>query len=248
MNPELITKSIEINDDTVIWKYLDISKFISLISKKSLWLARVDTFKDEHEGVFPIEMKQTLNKIYEEFEKNGKTKDGPIKNTSDFQQYLIKNAYINCWHLNLDENMVMWEIYGKTENSIAIRTTVKDLKDSLSKKDLKKFKHNIAFEPVIYEKPDNVPGRLTYQSPFFIKRPHFHFEKEVRLFLSTYSTKRPTIDTLVGHEISINLKTIIKDIYIHPDATDWFFEAVQALVDKFELSISVKKGLYGNKF
>ncbi|HDY84950.1 MAG TPA: hypothetical protein ENH74_04620, partial [Methylophaga sp.] len=161
MFPELIAKSAEIDEGTVLWKYLDLSKFISLLSKKSLWLARVDTFKDKHEGMFPLEMKQTLDKIYKEFEKEENTKDGPIQNTTDFQQHLIKNAYINCWHQNLDENMVMWEIYGKTENSVAIQTTVKDLAESVSKKDLKKYKYKVAFEPVIYKKLEDILGQLT---------------------------------------------------------------------------------------
>jgi hypothetical protein len=246
MFPELIAKSAEIDESTVLWKYLDLSKFISLLSKKSLWLARVDTFKDKHEGMFPLEMKRALDKIYKDFEKEENTKDGPIQNTTDFQQHLIKNAYINCWHQNLDENMVMWEIYGKTENSVAIQTTVKDLTESVSKKDLKKYKYKVAFEPVIYEKLEDIPGQLTYESPFFIKRPHFKFEKEVRLFLSTYSTMNPTVDTPIGIGMSVNLNTIINDIYVHPDASSWFFDVVQALVDKFELSIPVKKGLYGN--
>lgn len=248
MLPELIPKSAEINEDTVLWKYLDISKFISLLSKESIWLARVDTFKDKHEGMFPAEMKQILDKIYADFEKEGKSKEGPIQNTSDFQRHLIKNAYINCWHQNLDENMVMWEIYGKTENSIAIRSTVGDLTDSVSRKDLKKYKYNFAFEPVIYKKLEDIPGKLTYQSPFFIKRPHFQFEREVRFFLSTYSSAKPTTETPVGIGISINLEQVIKDIYVHPDASNWFLEAVQSLLNKYGVSAKVKRGLYGNKF
>ncbi len=248
MENKIVIESLEITDDTVIWKYLNISKFISLISKKSLWLARADTLKDKYEGMFPPEMRQILDTIYQEFETKDETKDSPIKDASDFQQYLIKNAYIDCWHQNLTENMVMWEIYGQTENSIAIKTTVKELIDSLKREDIKKHKYKFAFEPVTYKKPEDVQGKLTYETPFLIKRPHFSFEKEVRLFLSTYSFLNPNINTPIGHEISIDLSTIIKEIYIHPDADEWFLEAVQALVDQFKLSVIVKRGLCGNKF
>ena len=249
MKHELEPKCLDINNDTVIWKYLYVSKFISLISKKSLWLARADTFKDKHEGMFPSEMKQILDTIYKEFESKGETKkDSPIKDASDFQQYLIKNAYIDCWHQNLTENMVMWEIYGQTENSIAIQTTVKELIDSLKEEDIKKHKYKFSLEPITYKKPEDVPGKLTYETPFFIKRPHFSFEKEVRLFLSTYSFLNPYINTPIGHEISIDLNIIINEVYIHPDADEWFLEAIQALVDQFKLSIIVKRGLCGNKF
>ncbi|ATC86761.1 hypothetical protein [Pseudoalteromonas arctica] len=40
-------------DDTVIWKYIDLSKFISLISNHSLWFARLDY----NWGVDPFEGK-----------------------------------------------------------------------------------------------------------------------------------------------------------------------------------------------
>lgn len=248
MYTKLLVRSSEVSNDAVIWKYMDISKFISLISRNSLWLARADTFKDEHEGVFPLEMQQTLDLIYKKFEEKGELINGPINSTSDFQQYLIKNAYISCWHQNLEENMVMWEIYGRTSNSIAIRTTVQDLIDSLNIKDLRKIGSRIAFEPVIYENPEDVPGELDYDTPFFIKRPHFHFEKEMRLYLSSYSIQDPNSDTPLGYEIPINIDNLIKEIFVHPDAADWFLCATQALVDQFKLSKEVKKGLYGNKF
>lgn len=247
MYKELFVRSSEVSNDTVIWKYMDISKFISLISRKSLWLARADTFKDEHEGIFPFEMQKALNLIYRKFEEKGELSDGPINNTSDFQQYLIKNAYISCWHQNIEENMVMWEIYGKTLNSVAIRTTVQDLIDSVDIKYLKKVGSRIAFEPVIYKNPEDVPGELDYDTPFFIKRAHFHFEKEMRLYISSYSAQSPNIDNPLGHEIPINIDNLVKGLYVHPDAADWFLAAIQALVDQFKLSLEVERGLYGNK-
>ena len=36
------TNGETLDDDTVIWKYMDLNKFISLLSSQSLWFARLD--------------------------------------------------------------------------------------------------------------------------------------------------------------------------------------------------------------
>jgi len=63
----IITENMD--EETVLWKYMDLSKFLSLLSQKSLWLARADTFKEQHEGKFHLEMEQTLNQFYAKHKK-----------------------------------------------------------------------------------------------------------------------------------------------------------------------------------
>jgi len=118
-----VDESLE--DDQKLWRYMALSKFIFMAEKNVLWLARADTFKDKHEGRFPDEMKKIIEQAYKEFDDND---ESPVKNADDFQDYLLKNSFISCWHKNFDENMVMWEIYGRDNNAIAIQTIVKNIK------------------------------------------------------------------------------------------------------------------------
>ena len=37
-------------DDSVIWRFLDLAKFISLLKEKALYLTRADKFEDQFEG------------------------------------------------------------------------------------------------------------------------------------------------------------------------------------------------------
>ena len=119
----------ELNDSQKLWRYMDLSKFISLIEKKSLWLARANTFRDKHEGRFPDQMRMIIEKAYNDFEKapndSNENSNSVVKDADDFQDYLLNNTFICCWHKSFHENMIMWEIYGKDENAIAIQTTVK---------------------------------------------------------------------------------------------------------------------------
>ncbi|MFT7164821.1 MAG: hypothetical protein ACI9CZ_001403, partial [Flavobacterium sp.] len=36
--------------DTIVWKYLDLSKFLDLLMSKKLFMSRSDKFEDQYEG------------------------------------------------------------------------------------------------------------------------------------------------------------------------------------------------------
>lgn len=234
-----------LDENTELWRYMDFSKFVSLLNSSSLWIARSDTFRDKHEGKFHSEMEESLLKFYESQEYDS---DAKIKSADDFQMYLIKNAFINCWHENLDENMVMWEIYGRSECSIAIKTSVGKLTNSVDVSSIKEHCSDICIGRVNYIKSEEVSGELNYVFPFFRKRPHFAFEKEVRLFISSYSPNNPSLDRVSGYNLPVNLPDMIENVFVHPDAPSWLHDAVQAVVDRFELQVTVEKGTCGNQF
>lgn len=45
-------------DDTVLWRYMSLSRFIGLLEYQKLWLSRMDLFEDPLEGTFTdVELK-----------------------------------------------------------------------------------------------------------------------------------------------------------------------------------------------
>lgn len=233
----------DLTDDTLLWRYVDLAKFVSLLEKKALWLARSDTFKDKHEGRFPSEMRSSLSKIYRELPTEPGSK---IEGPEDFQDYLSRNAYISCWHKNSVENMVMWEIYGRETNAVALQTTIGSLKKSLKVNPIEVSECYIG--NVIYADQDQVTGPFNYKTPFFLKRPHFHFEQEVRVYASSYSVTNPSKDTPYGIELELKLSDAIEKVLVHPDSLDWFQSVVESLLTKYGLSVSMERGVCGNKF
>ncbi len=176
--------------DQPLWHYMSIAKYLSFLAQSSLWLARADTLSDRQEGRFPDEMRKTIEKAYLGFSDDDPS---PVKDADDFQDYLVKNTFVNCWHKNFDENMAMWEIYGKRDNGVAIQTTVNNLKKCMDSSKLSG--HSLILDNVRYQLADEVQGVLRYEECFFLKRPHFAFEEEVRLNLDTYSRLHPTKKT-----------------------------------------------------
>ena len=233
----------ELNDNQKLWRYMDLSKFISLIEKESLWLARADTFRDKHEGRFPDEMRTIIKKAYDGFNDDS---NSVVKDADDFQDYLRKNTFISCWHKNFDENMIMWEIYGKDTNAIAIQTTVKKILVPIDKLETTPyFMHSLMLKNVIYKRADEIKGALPYEECFFIKRPHFDFEKEVRISLDTYCRINPTKNTPLGHYLPVVINELIEKILIHPDSPDWFMGVIKSVIEKYDLHAQVERGLYG---
>lgn len=236
-----------LDDDAVLWRYMDLSKFLSLLTSESIWLAHSDTFKDKKEGVFHSAIREELDKIYADFyERDENLLDAGIKNASNFQCYLIDNTYISCWHINSEENAVMWELYGQSENSIAIKTTVKKLENSLDLEEVMEVALEVALDKVEYIEHDSAASHKNYRQAFFIKRPHFEFEHEARLYLFARD-KKDRGGAPLGYSLNLNINTLIDEVYVHPDSEEWFYSAVQDLVTKYDLNVCVRRGIYGNK-
>jgi len=111
-----------------LWRYMSLAKFVNLLDKQSLWLARADTVRDKHEGRFPDEMRKATENAYKGFPADDPS---PVKDAADFQDYLVKNTFMSCWQKNLDENMIMWEIYGRNDDAVVVQTSVASLRDNI---------------------------------------------------------------------------------------------------------------------
>ena len=234
-------------DDTLeeslrLWRYMDLAKLIALLEKKAIWLARADTFKDGYEGRFPDQMRAWIEKAYESFPDN---EPSPVKDADDFQDYLLKNTFVSCWHKNIDENMVMWEIYGRDTNAVALQTTVGRMKDSINSSGLSG--HSLLLKPVVYERSESVQGVLPYEECFFRKRPHFAFEDEVRISLDTYSRISPVKDTPYGYGLPASINGLVENIFVHPDSSEWFVDVVNSITKHYSVHAEVKRGRFGNK-
>jgi hypothetical protein len=230
-----------LDNDLVLWRYMDLAKFVSMLEKSAIWLARADTFGDKHEGRFPDEMREYIDKAYESFDEGD---DSPVKDADDFQDYLVKNTFISCWHQNLEENMVMWQIYGKDNNAVAIHTTVESISNNVDASALSGY--SLILKNVIYKDASEITGTLLYEECFFRKRRHFAFEKEVRISLDTYSRINPSKNTPYGYELPVFLNGMIDKVLVHPDSSGWFFDAVNSITAKYGLHAPVERGLCGN--
>ena len=84
-------KNIKIPEDpdTIVWKYLDLSKFVDLLLYRKLFLSRSDKFEDQYEGTFSEPTFEEIRKL---------SINNPV--FLDYYKSHRENVVISSWHIN----------------------------------------------------------------------------------------------------------------------------------------------------
>ena len=95
------------NLNVKIWRYIDFTKFVSLLDLKALYFPRSDLLGDPFEGAMPRDNFRFYSLLY------GTPPITPegLQEISQLRQELRKRVYINCWHMNERESFAMWNLY-----------------------------------------------------------------------------------------------------------------------------------------
>lgn len=127
--------------ETVLWRYMDFSKFVALLKDGALYFARADHLGDPFEGARGIAQREEEWKAYclEYFREAIRTAPGQTEEVSperieeeaerlyrDFEvvgKREIRNTFVSCWHANEGESEALWRLYCPPPiPGIAIRT------------------------------------------------------------------------------------------------------------------------------
>jgi hypothetical protein len=223
------------NDDQVVWRYMSLSKFISMISKKELYFASLKQLAkaDKFEGLSPIPNFLRTSNIpgLEGWNKQQ-------LEIAEYQQTLtrefIENGriFINCWHMNTHECFAMWKIYSDSEGGVAIKTTFKNLMDSF---DQFLIQAGIINYYPVERKSLVFPDDFLY---FATEKPdEYIYEKELRLFYLPTSSdiQESSCHTQKGYSIKVDLTKLIQEVVISPISKPMFREVIESLLQKYEL-------------
>lgn len=199
--------------ETVIWRYLSLSKFLSLLNSRSLYLARSDQFFDKNEG----KLSEMDKKLFDSFVPD-------ISNRIEKEG--IGCSFIQCWVMNPEELFLMWETYSSLEEGIAIKSTVGQLIDSLDSKD----ERNIIISDVSYKNYskdytfDKAGGFANLLAPLFCKRTYFCQEMELRLVYHDYNMS--ILDNVMGVVFKVDLNKLIDSVWVAPNAGEWYIDVI----------------------
>lgn len=212
------------NPDTIIWKYLDLSKFLDLLLYQKMFMSRSDKFEDQYEGTFSEPTFEEIKKIAE--------------NNPKFLHYYKshrENVVISSWHANEYESFAMWQIFTKNNEGLAIQSTVGRLKAALAPE--KHFEQYIGEVHYIDYKKEYIPFDDAF-FPFLFKRKSFQYEKEIRI-ISDVTSQKLSINE--GLKINVDINTLIETIYIHPKSENWYKKLVTELVAKLGFDFKIEK-------
>ena len=163
--------------DAVLWRYIDFTKFLSLLQEQALFFARADRLGDPFEGSFSkanIALRPTIyNEHHEKFSAQ----------LANFAFQSRRFTLVNCWHESPHESEAMWRLYGSAGGSLAIRSDCKSLVDSLADDD------DVYIGRVTYVDYNHyfIPESNTF-FPYLHKRHSFQHEREVRAVMQKLPT------------------------------------------------------------
>ena len=178
------------NDRDTLWRYMSFEEFVSILKKESLSYTRAYKFEDTFEGVIPQLIKDSYKKALRRY-----APEEHIQGVLKIIEVWRKHVMCNCWHQSEEESKVMWDNYGRSSDSVAIKTTMREMKNSLSDSDFDVFIGEIRYLsqrtydehyiPDFLKSIENGLGldkKWTY-FPYFHKRKEFEYEHEVRIII-----------------------------------------------------------------
>lgn len=229
--------------DAVLWRYMDFTKFVSILDKRALFFPAAEKLGDPFEGSFSkINEVVRLAQFKEHFPEHD---DHSIEQMLQNFAHLLKKGrrvtLISCWHESGHESEAMWKLYSRESDGIAIKTDFDSFKKSFT------CSENIYIGKVSYVdyKRAWIPDGNAF-SPYLYKQKSFMHEHEVRA-ISARSNPQDEVykklrdEDLTGVYYEVDLLLMIKEVIVAPFAPDWFLELVNSVVDRYNLKVPVVK-------
>lgn len=229
-----------IDPDETIFRYMSFSKFANLLKTRELHFHQAADFGDRFEGSVPEIIEQAREIEYDRAAQQGELRPEGHEIHAEINKCLRRFTYLSCWHMKDDESVAMWDNYGGSNGSVAIKTTVGEFRSALNTRN----DHDIYFGKVSYEPyssdHDSTPDIgdidieedlddrffLTREAnslvPFVYKRKGYEYEEEMRGIIQHPPTDKDLDRTIVeidGEEIEVDFKIHTEDGLKYLDAT-----------------------------
>lgn len=220
--------SIPEEKDIKIWRYLDFTKFVSMLETSSLFFTLAEDLNDPFEGSFSETNKALRSSLYEK------------KFFPEFvsKHHKRKEVAVSCWHMNAHESAAMWKLYSKTNEAVCVQSTYQGLRNILPEL----FK--VAIVKYVDYDSDWIPEYHPLAA-FLFKRKSFEHENELRAIVDLGDINPETLDfhgikkTDTGIYKRVKLSKLVESIYVAPETPDWFHALVRQVATRYGLRAKV---------
>lgn len=214
------------DENISVWRYMDFTKFVSLLDKKAIYFSRADKLSDKFEGSLSITTISERKNIYTA---RGWTDwEGLSMERTRMFQNSRREIFLNCWYMNQYESAAMWKLYVKNNEGIAIRSTFARLRDSFFPTSQEIFLGKVKY--VDYQNCLIDEDNIFYA--YMHKRQSFEYEHELRAgLIKRFEGAAPP----AGLYIPCNLDALVEAVYVSPESSSWFKDLVVSILDKYAL-------------
>ena len=223
---------------------MSLQKFQLMLKNKALFFCRADKFSDPFEGSIPKKEAEHRRKSY-----------GIDDGISNFHKRLKGQFLVNCWHINNKENDLMWRLYLKNNDGVAIKTTIGKLLESFSKTEEEISCSVVRY--IDYEKdiwlPPTTDNGYNMLIPILHKREEFSDENEFRLIHQIEYHNQETEQYWAQQtqkkrqNIKVELSKFIDTIFTAPTSNENQIMKVKQIIRKNGFDFSVKKSKLDNE-
>lgn len=238
-----------------IVKYLDLTKYISILQRQSLFFCRVDKLEDKFEGTTAkpnfdarINWYKYMRDV-EHFFKFELTDDDILKRVKDqyaFDKQIKGISCVNCWNKKDDESAALWKIYSDFSKGIMIKSSISNIQNAFNKTleeiQLSEIKY------IDYEKEEMPDGNSMF--PLIHKHRAYSYEDEVRLIFETkqvgWEHDWENEEVEEGIYLSTDINLLIEEIIISPYSANWFYKLVEDISHQYGLKKPISKSKLSN--
>ena len=224
------TALIEPADDTVLWRYMDFTKFVAILETNTLFFPRLSELDDPFEGQLPRPAVEKIMNIAEGLtEAEREERRRVIDHNVRFFQEARSFFCISSWHMNDEESAAMWNIYLKSGDGIAIQTDFSAFKAAVAKSPIEVNGGKVQY--VDYYIHDIDPC-MTFNW-VILKRRSFDHEREFRGVILGEA------GTAAGTALPVCVPTLIKKIYVAPSSPEWVGSLITSVSKRYGLDVEV---------
>ena len=215
------------NLDVPIWRYMDFTKFVSLLQNGGLYFPAVADLNDTFEGSFGGGNQALRPLVHRHFPSEIRVTAGELV------QRLRKWVAASCWHMNDQESAAMWKLYARTDEAVCIQSTFRGLREALGDNARAGVVRYVDYETEWI--PESNP-----LAPFLYKRKSFEHEHEVRAIIPLGDLNalkhevNPRLPKEGGRWVKLDLPKFIHRIYVAPDSPDWFHQLVRDVSQQYQ--------------
>ena len=223
----------------LLWRYMDLTKFLSLLENRSLFFPRADQFDDPYEGA----LSRATVALLRDPATNGGLPLEVVEQMIENSERHRRGMFISCWFASEHESAAMWKLYLQSPEGIAIQTDHDALAAAIDNSPLSARTTMVKY--VDYDKVPIPLGNLFF--PFVHKRLSFAHEAELRAIIWSFEdVNKPQIpEDSTSVQIAVLPEELIKAVHVAPTAPKWFGKLVEQLLRRYSLAIPVvRSSLY----
>lgn len=234
---------------STIWRYMDLSKFRSILGKDALYFSTIASQTDKLEGMYPLLAK--IARAQDISSRPDIDVSAALHNQEVMDELSKHEVAVSCWHMNDHENPRMWKAYLNKPEGVAIQSSYAALLKSLEAFSHFDYKLINVSEVRYVDRTKDRTSLPRCIDVYFQKRQEYSWEQELRCAIDLainppeyYQGRKLNTECLLLDEypyvrgvfVPVHVDMLIERIVLSPRASDAFFEEVTVLCTRYGLA------------